>query len=55
MLLGEHEHTIDDKNRLTLPAKFRAAFATGVAFISRDSSDAEKMRVRSPTSLATRK
>jgi len=30
MLLGEHEHTIDDKNRLTLPAKFRAAFATGV-------------------------
>ena len=30
MLLGEHEHTIDDKNRLTLPAKFRAAFASGV-------------------------
>ena len=30
MLLGEHAHTIDDKNRLTLPAKFRAAFATGV-------------------------
>jgi MraZ protein len=30
MLLGEHEHTIDDKNRLTLPAKFRTAFATGV-------------------------
>ena len=30
MLLGEHEHTIDDKNRLTLPAKFRAAFAEGV-------------------------
>ena len=26
MLLGEHEHSIDDKNRLTLPAKFRAAF-----------------------------
>ncbi len=24
MLLGEHEHTLDDKNRLTLPAKFRA-------------------------------
>ena len=23
MLLGEHEHTLDDKNRLTLPAKFR--------------------------------
>jgi MraZ protein len=30
MLLGEYEHTIDDKNRLTLPAKFRQAFAEGV-------------------------
>jgi transcriptional regulator MraZ len=30
MLLGSHEHTIDDKNRLTLPAKFRQAFADGV-------------------------
>jgi MraZ protein len=30
MLLGEHEHTIDDKNRLTLPARFRTAFASGV-------------------------
>jgi MraZ protein len=34
MLLGAHEHTIDDKNRLTLPAKFRQAFADGV-FITR--------------------
>src|SRR5438128_1792731 len=30
MLLGEHEHTIDDKNRITLPARFRAAFASGL-------------------------
>jgi MraZ protein len=30
MLLGEHEHSIDDKSRLTLPAKFRAAFAGGL-------------------------
>jgi MraZ protein len=30
MLLGEFEHTIDDKNRLTLPARFRQAFADGV-------------------------
>jgi transcriptional regulator MraZ len=30
MLLGEHEHSLDDKNRLTLPAKFRDAFADGV-------------------------
>ena len=30
MLLGEYEHTIDDKNRLTLPARFREAFADGV-------------------------
>ena len=30
MLLGEFEHTIDDKSRLTLPARFRQAFAEGV-------------------------
>lgn len=30
MLVGEYEHTIDDKNRLTLPAKFRQAFAEGL-------------------------
>jgi transcriptional regulator MraZ len=30
LLLGEYEHTIDDKNRLTLPARFREAFADGV-------------------------
>jgi transcriptional regulator MraZ len=30
MLLGEFEHTIDDKNRLTLPARFREALGEGV-------------------------
>lgn len=29
MFLGEYEHTLDDKNRLTLPAKFREAFKDG--------------------------
>ena len=30
MLLGEYEHSLDDKNRVTLPAKFRAVFASGL-------------------------
>jgi MraZ protein len=30
LLLGQYEHTIDDKNRLTLPARFRDSFAGGV-------------------------
>ena len=34
MLLGEHEHSLDDKNRVTLPARFRQAFADGV-FVAR--------------------
>jgi MraZ protein len=30
MLLGEYEHAIDDKNRLTLPARFRNRFVEGI-------------------------
>lgn len=30
MLLGEYEHSLDDKNRLTLPARFRQSFSDGV-------------------------
>src|ERR1044072_3000521 len=30
MLLGEYEHNLDDKNRVTLPARFRQSFAKGV-------------------------
>ena len=30
MLLGEHEHALDEKNRLTLPSKLRTAFGEGV-------------------------
>ena len=35
MLLGEYEHTIDDKNRITLPARFRQDFTDGVV-VTRD-------------------
>jgi MraZ protein len=30
MLLGEHDHSLDDKNRLTLPAKLRESLGDGV-------------------------
>ena len=30
MLLGAYDHTLDDKNRLTLPAKYREAFKDGI-------------------------
>jgi len=34
MLLGEHDHSLDDKNRLTLPAKLREPF-DGQVVVSR--------------------
>ena len=30
MFLGEHEHTLDEKGRLTLPSKFRDSFPEGL-------------------------
>jgi MraZ protein len=34
MFIGEYSHSIDDKGRLTIPARFRAALAEG-CFVSR--------------------
>ncbi len=34
MFTGEYEHTVEDKGRLTIPAKFRAEFAEGL-FVTR--------------------
>jgi MraZ protein len=33
MFYGTHEHTIDDKNRLTLPAKFRDGLVGGIVLV----------------------
>jgi MraZ protein len=33
MFYGTHEHTIDEKNRLTLPAKFRDGLGGGVVLV----------------------
>jgi MraZ protein len=35
MLLGEHDHALDDKNRLTLPARLRDGFADGQVVVTR--------------------
>lgn len=38
MFLGEYTHSLDSKARLTIPAKFRAAFAAGLV-VTRNPAD----------------
>jgi MraZ protein len=38
MFLGEYTHSLDSKGRLTIPAKFRAAFAQGLV-VTRNPAD----------------
>lgn len=45
MFLGQYEHTIDDKNRLTLPARYRQSFAGGV-IVSRSLDDCLNVHTR---------
>jgi MraZ protein len=33
MFLGQYTHTIDSKNRLTIPARYRAALASGATIV----------------------
>jgi MraZ protein len=61
MFYGEYEHTIDEKSRLTLPARFRNAFAGGVVLargiernidvFPRESWDANVARIAALDSL----
>ena len=63
MFYGEYEHTIDDKSRVTLPARFRNAFADGVVLargiernidvFPRKSWDANVARIAELDSLAS--
>jgi MraZ protein len=62
MLLGEHEHTLDDKNRLTLPAKLREQLGDRVVVTAGldgcldayavDEWDAQVRRIRDLDSLS---
>ena len=66
MLLGEHDHALDDKNRLTLPARFRDELGAGVvvsrgmdgclyAYASSDWEQlAERIRALDPLSRESR-
>jgi MraZ protein len=41
---GQFEHTLDDKHRLTIPAKFRAALAGGVVLAASPETETEAPR-----------
>ena len=61
MFYGEYEHTVDEKNRLTLPARFRHALSDGLVLARgieknidvypRESWDANVARIASLDSL----